>query len=68
MPNIPATISAWITLAPERLRPRKIRSGISGVSAVASRMRNPASSTSEVAPKPRVWAEPQPLLAASTIA
>ena len=31
MPNIPATDSAWITLAPETLRERKIRSGISGL-------------------------------------
>ena len=31
MPNIPATISDWIALAPARLRERKIRSGTSGL-------------------------------------
>ena len=31
IPNIPATISAWIALAPERFRERKIRSGTSGL-------------------------------------
>ena len=37
IPNIPATESAWTTLAPETLRERKIRSGMSGLRAVASR-------------------------------
>ena len=31
IPNIPATESAWTTLAPETLRERKIRSGMSGL-------------------------------------
>ena len=40
MPNIPATDTTWMRFAPEMLRERKIRSGISGVRAVASRTRN----------------------------
>jgi hypothetical protein len=38
-------------LAPATLRDRKIRSGISGVRALASRAMNPVSSTIETAPK-----------------
>ena len=32
IPNMPATSSAWTTLAPETLRERNSRSGISGFS------------------------------------
>ena len=39
--NSAATISIWTTLAPETLRERKIRSGISGVRAVAWRSDEP---------------------------
>ena len=60
MPNIPATISACTALAPERLCERKTCSGISGVGARASRAMNAASSAAAAAPKPSVWAEPQP--------
>ena len=58
--NMPATSSAWITFAPETLRERKIRSGISGVRAVASRMTNAASSASDTAPRISVVGAPQP--------
>ncbi len=37
IPNMPATDSAWIALAPDRVRERKIRSGTRGVRAVDSR-------------------------------
>ena len=63
-PNIPATVNAWITLAPETLRERKIRSGISGLPARASRTTKAASSASETAPSPSAWPEPQPSSAA----
>ena len=41
MPNMPATNSAWTALAPETFRLRKMRSGTSGVRAVASRAMKP---------------------------
>src|SRR5918997_1752429 len=50
IPNIPATLSTWIRLAPVTLRERKIRSGTSGLRAVASRATKAASSASERAP------------------
>ena len=64
MPNIPATDSTWIRLAPVTLRERKIRSGISGFEAVASRARKMASSTIEMAPSKSVRLAPQPCSAA----
>ena len=51
MPNIPATVSAWITLAPETLRERKSRSGISGLRKVASRTTKATSSATDPAPR-----------------
>ena len=60
IPNIPATSSAWTTLAPETLRERKIRSGMRGLRAVASRTTKATSSPSAVAPSPSVRPEPQP--------
>ena len=61
---MPATISAWIRFAPATLRERKIRSGISGLAAVASRATNSASSTSAALPSASVCADPQPCSAA----
>src|SRR3954449_1797202 len=53
IPNIPATSSAWTRLAPVTLRERKIRRGMSGVRAVASRSTKAASSASATAPRSR---------------
>ena len=64
IPNIPATNSAWIALAPETLRERKIRSGISGSRAVDSRTRKATSSATATAANPRVRPEVQPVSAA----
>ena len=50
MPNMPATDTTWMTFAPLMLRERKIRSGTSGLRAVASRTTNAASRASETAP------------------
>jgi hypothetical protein len=61
IPNIPATNSAWIAFAPETLRERKIRSGMSGSRAVLSRTRKATSRASETAPNPRVRPEAQPV-------
>ena len=47
MPNMPATDTTWMRFAPETWRERKIRSGMSGLRAVASRTRKAASSASE---------------------
>ena len=63
-PNIPATSSGWTMFAPVRFRERKIRSGIRGVRAVASRRMNAASSTTEIAPSRSVVGAPQPSSAA----
>ena len=60
MANMPDTIRIWTRLAPETLRERKIRSGISGLAAVAWRTTNAASRASDTAPRPSVWAAPQP--------
>ncbi|CAM5612171.1 hypothetical protein SCYAM73S_03471 [Streptomyces cyaneofuscatus] len=57
--NSAATISIWTTLAPDTLRERRMRSGISGVRAVAWRRTNPASRASASAPRPSVRAEAQ---------
>ena len=57
---MPATSSACITLAPDTFRERKIRSGISGLRAVASRAMNAASRSSDTAPSPSVRPSPQP--------
>jgi hypothetical protein len=64
IPNIPATRRTWIALAPETLRERKMRSGISGVRAVASRRMNAPSSASAMAPSTSVVVAPQPSSAA----
>ena len=53
MPNRPATNSAWTALAPETFRLRKMRSGTSGVRAVASRAMKPASSAIEAGAEPQ---------------
>ena len=66
MPNIPATNRAWIALAPATLRERKIRSGISGLLAVASRTRNATSSAIAPAPRTSVRVAPQPSSAAGS--
>ena len=60
IPNMPATVSAWMKLAPETLRERKSRSGMSGLRAVASRAMNAARSTSAPAPSSSVSVAPQP--------
>ena len=64
MPNIPPAPSAWIRFDPATLRERKIRSGISGVRAVASRATNAASSAIVSAPSTSVLVAPQPCSAA----
>ena len=57
MPNMPATTSTWIRLAPATLRERKMRSGISGLRGASPRgRRSAASSASATAPKPSVRA------------
>ena len=53
-------------MAPDTLRERKMRSGISGLRAVASRATNAASSTSDAAPSTSVWVAPQPSFAAGS--
>ncbi len=59
IPNMPATDTTWMTFAPLMLRERKIRSGMSGVLAVASRTTNAASRasgmTAEVIAPPMPW-------------
>ena len=64
IPNIPATDRAWTRLAPETLRERNSRSGISGLLAVASRTTKPTSSATATAPRASVWPAPQPSSAA----
>ena len=56
------------TLAPVRVRMRKIENGTSGLRARSSIATNAASSTSESASRPIVWLEPQPASLASTSA
>ena len=63
---MPATVSAWIALAPETLRERKIRSGTSGFATVASRTMKAASNTSEPAANASVWVAPHPSVAAGS--
>src|ERR671931_639897 len=58
MPNMPATSSTWIALAPETLRERKMRSGISGVRAVASRRMKTARRARDAAPSSSVVLAP----------
>ena len=60
MPNIPATVSDWMTLAPVTLRERKIRSGTSGLRVRDSRTTKATSRASPAAPSPSVRPEPQP--------
>ena len=50
IPNIPATLTAWIRFAPATFRDRKIRSGMSGLRAVASRAMKATSSAIATAP------------------
>ena len=57
---MPAIISACTRLAPDTLRLRKIRSGMSGVRAVASRTTKAARMATATAPRMSVCAEPQP--------
>ena len=64
MPNMPATVSTWIRLAPETLRERKIRSGTNGLRAVASRTTKPASRASASPARRRVAPAVQPCSAA----
>src|SRR5215204_3877132 len=63
VPTGPPTIVV-ASLRYETLRERKIRSGTSGLRAVASRATKAANSTSERAPIVRVRPEPQPYSAA----
>ena len=60
MPNIPTTSSAWTALAPETLRERNRRSGISGFSIRAWRTRKATIAATATAPRVSVRAEPQP--------
>ena len=64
MPNIPATDSTWIRFAPDTVRERKIRSGISGVRAVASRATKATRSAIATAPSASVSPASQPFSAA----
>ena len=66
MANIPATTSAWMAFAPDTVRERKMRSGMSGSRAVASRTRKAASSARARPPRRRVEPAPQPSLAAGS--
>jgi len=66
-PKAPAIISTWTALAPETVRERKIRSGISGRVAVAWRTRKAAISASDRAPQYAVAAEVQPRSEVSTM-
>jgi hypothetical protein len=61
---MPATDSTWMMFAEATLRERKMRSGTSGLLAIASRTRKPSSSTSEMPPSASVRAAPQPSKAA----
>ena len=61
---MPATDSTWMRFAEATLRERKIRSGTSGLRAVASRARKPSSSASETPPSASVRPAPQPSSAA----
>ena len=61
---MPATDSTWIRLAEATLRERKMRSGMSGLLAVASRARKPSSSAAEAPPSASVRPAPQPSSAA----
>ena len=63
---MPTTSRPWTRFAPLTARERKIRSGTSGVFAVASRATKNASSASAVAPRPSVVAAPQPCSAAGS--
>ena len=60
MPKIPPTVRAWTRFAPVTIRERKMRRGISGVVARASRTTKAAMSASATAPRISVRAEPQP--------
>ena len=60
MPNMPATISAWMTFAPETLRERNRRSGISGFSIRDWRKTNAAIRAAEIAPRIIVCGSVQP--------
>ena len=64
MPNMPDADSAWIRFAPVSVRERKIRSGTSGLAAVASRTMKPARRTSVTAPNTTVRGAVQPSSAA----
>ncbi len=66
IPNIPATDRIWIELAATIGRERKIRSGISGLRARASRAKKATSSPIEHAPSSSVVVAPQPSLAAGS--
>ncbi len=56
------------TLAPVRVRRRKIRNGISGACERRSTATKVASSAADTPIRPSVWSEPQPASVASTIA
>ena len=65
--NMPATTTTWTALAPDTLRERNTRSGMSGFAPRAWRTTNRPSSTSATAPSPSVWADAQPCSLALTI-
>ena len=67
MLNMPATTTTWTALAPETLRERNSRSGMSGFAVLACRATNAPSSVSATAPRPSVCSEPQPYSLALTI-
>ncbi len=66
MENMPATETTWMRFAPVTLRERKMRSGMSGLLAVASRATNAASSASEIPTSTSVRGAPQPSSAAGS--
>ena len=63
MPNMPATNRAWTMLAPDTLRERNRRSGISGFAIRAWRKTNAAIRAAETAPEDQRLGPNQPFSA-----
>ena len=57
---IPVLRNARTALEPMRLRTRRMRRGMIGLSIRASRARKPAIRAIAIAPKPSTWEDPQP--------
>ena len=65
---MPVAIRPRMTLDPVRLPNFRMRSGMIGLASLDSSTKNPVNRASERAPKSSVWAEPQPSVAAVTMA